>query len=70
MLDADLAALYGVTTGRLNEQVKHNPHRFPSDFVFRLTRQEVTSLMSQIAISKRGRGGRHKLPTRSQNTVP
>jgi hypothetical protein len=40
MLDADLAALYGVTTKRLNEQVKRNRDRFPSDFMFRLTAAE------------------------------
>jgi hypothetical protein len=37
MLDADLAALYGATTGRLNEQVRRNVERFPADFMFRLT---------------------------------
>jgi len=62
MLDSDLAALYGVTTRRLNEQVKRNQHRFPPDFMFQLSANEVTSLISQIATSKRGRGGRHKLP--------
>jgi hypothetical protein len=40
MLDADLAELYGVTTKRLNEQVKRNRGRFPGDFMFRLTEQE------------------------------
>jgi hypothetical protein len=61
MLDADLAELYGVSTSRLNEQVKRNGERFPSDFMFRLTPEEFQALMSQIAISK-GRGGRRKLP--------
>jgi len=51
MLDTELAALYKVTTKRLNEQVKRNKDRFPSDFMFRLTAQEVTLLRSQIAIS-------------------
>lgn len=51
ILDSDLASLYGVSTARLNEQVKRNAERFPSDFAFRLTNQEVTNLMSQIAIS-------------------
>jgi hypothetical protein len=37
ILDSDLAALYGVKTGRLNEQIKRNHHRFPPDFVFQLT---------------------------------
>jgi hypothetical protein len=50
LLDADLAALYGVTTKRLNEQVKRNAARFPDDFMFRLTRSEVEALnRSQIA---------------------
>jgi hypothetical protein len=40
MLDSDLAILYGVTTKRLNEQVKRNRHRFPEDFMFQLTSQE------------------------------
>jgi hypothetical protein len=61
ILDSDLATLYGVTTARLNEQVKRNKKRFPSDFVFQLTKQEFKSLMSQIATSK-GRGGRRKPP--------
>jgi hypothetical protein len=50
MLDSDLAELYGVTTGRLNEQVKRNIARFPRDFAFQLTRVEFNSLRSQIAI--------------------
>jgi hypothetical protein len=61
MLDSDLAGIYGVTTGRLNEQVRRNRDRFPSDFAFQLTRQEVANLMSQIAISS-SYGGRRKLP--------
>jgi hypothetical protein len=61
ILDSDLARLYGVTTSRLNEQVKRNPDRFPPDFMFRLSRQEFTALISQNATSK-GRGGRRKLP--------
>ena len=51
MLDADLARLYGVTVGRLNEAVKRNVERFPSDFMFQLTFQELRGLRSQIAIS-------------------
>ena len=62
ILDADLAALYGVLTGRLNEQVKRNASRFPADFVFRLTADEAPGLISQIATSNGGRGGRRKLP--------
>ena len=41
MLDADLAVLYGVSTKRLNEQVRRNRSRFPDDFMFQLTREEV-----------------------------
>lgn len=62
MLDADPAELYGVSTGRLNEQVKRNTRRFPGDFAFQLTSDEFDALISQIAISKSGRGGRRKLP--------
>ncbi|MDD5774674.1 MAG: ORF6N domain-containing protein [Candidatus Omnitrophica bacterium] len=51
MLDKDLANLYGVSVKRLNEQVKRNIKRFPQDFMFLLTRQEVSNLKSQIAIS-------------------
>jgi hypothetical protein len=50
LLDAELAALYGVTTKRLNEQVKGNRERFPDDFMFRLTPVELDSLnRSQFA---------------------
>jgi len=62
MLDADLAALYGVTTKRLNEQVHRNQDRFPEDFMFRLTQDEVSCLRSQIATSKPSRGGRRYRP--------
>jgi len=48
MLDSDLAALYGVATKRLNEQVKRNRRRFPSDFMFELNVMEIESLRSQI----------------------
>jgi hypothetical protein len=53
-LDRDLAAIYGVTTGRLNEAVKRNASRFPEDFMFQLTGEEVENLRSQIAISSWG----------------
>lgn len=62
ILDSDLAVLYGVTTTRLNEQVKRNGERFPAEFAFRLTKQEFTHLMSQSAISSSKHGGRRKLP--------
>jgi hypothetical protein len=62
MLDADLAVLYGVSTKRLNEQVRRNRSRFPDDFMFQLAAEEVRSLRSQIATSKQGRGGRRYAP--------
>jgi hypothetical protein len=61
MLDSDLAKIYGVSTMRLNEQLRRNKKRFPSDFAFQLTREEFTNLISQFAIS-RSHGGRRKLP--------
>jgi hypothetical protein len=62
MLDSDLAALYGVPTFRLNEQVKRNRKRFPDDFMLQLTGDEAEVLTSQIAMSNKGRGGRRYLP--------
>ena len=62
IIDSDLAQLYGVTTSRLNEQVKRNKHRFPADFMFQLSRDEFTNLKSQFATSSSGWGGRRKLP--------
>ena len=54
MLDADLAAIYGVTTKRLNEQFRRNRRRFPMDFAFRLTAGEFEILRSQFATSSWG----------------
>ena len=62
MLDVDLAQLYGVMAGRLNEAVKRNRDRFPSDFMFQLTKTEFENLKSQIAISSSGWGGRRHSP--------
>jgi hypothetical protein len=62
MLDSDLAAIYGTSTRRLNERLRRNRERFPVDFAFPLTAEEFKRLMSQIATSKEGRGGRRKLP--------
>ena len=62
MIDENLAALYGVETRRLNEQVRRNADRFPADFMFQLTAAEYAALISQNATSKPGRGGRRKLP--------
>jgi hypothetical protein len=54
ILDSDLAALYGVTVKRLNEQVRRNIKRFPEDFVFQLTPAEAQHSRSQFATLKRG----------------
>jgi hypothetical protein len=71
MLDDDLAKLYGVSVGRLNEAVKRNRNRFPLDFMFQLTSEEfenlkshfvTLNLKSQIAISSSGWGGRRHPP--------
>lgn len=62
MLDFELAAMYEVTTAALNQAVERNPTRFPADFAFVLTPQEIAALISQSVISKPGRGGRTKPP--------
>ncbi len=62
ILDVDIARLYGVTVKRLNEQVKRNQERFPSDFMFQLTDRENGALRSQFATSKKTRGGRRYTP--------
>lgn len=61
MLDYDLAYLYGIETKRLKEQVNRNIERFPDDFLFKLTREELNSLRSQFATSNK-RGGTRYLP--------
>ncbi len=60
MLDSDLAGLYGVSVKRLNEQVRRNLKRFPSDFMIRLNLEEFEALRSQIATLKTGRGEHRK----------
>jgi|GEM_PF-1333865 hypothetical protein len=62
MLDRDLAILYGVQTGRLNEQVKRNIKRFPERLMFQLTKEELNDWMSQIAISNKEKMGIRKMP--------
>lgn len=67
MLDSDLARLYGYDVKALNQQVKRNIERFPSDFMFRLNREEVTFVKSQFVTSRNGffegqEGGNRKLP--------
>lgn len=62
MLDSDLAALYAVPTKSLNLAVRRNLSRFPSDFMFRLTKEEASRLRFQTETSKAGRGGRRHAP--------
>jgi len=68
ILDSDLAKIYGVTTKAFNQAVKRNFERFPVDFMFRLTADELTNVSSQPALrsqfvtSKTGRGGRRYAP--------
>ena len=61
-MDFDLASLYGVSTKRLNDQVKRKRQRFPLDFMFQLSREETESLRSQFATSSAGHGGRRYRP--------
>ncbi|MGB8368320.1 MAG: ORF6N domain-containing protein [Limisphaerales bacterium] len=53
MLDSDLAKIYGVTTKQLNQQFRRNRERFPSDFAFELTNQELTQMRSQIVTASK-----------------
>lgn len=62
ILDADIAELYGVPVRQLNQQVKRNRERFPSDFVFQLTAKEHEILRSQLVTSKDTHGGRRYRP--------
>ena len=62
MLDRDLAELYGVETRALNQAVKRNMERFPEDFMFTLTEQELEYWKSQIVISNSIKMGLRKLP--------
>src|SRR6185295_6513169 len=61
-IDEDLAELYGLPTKRLNEQVRRNQKRFPSDFMFQLTKEEAENLKSQFATSRSTHGGRRSMP--------
>lgn len=60
LLDTELAELYGVSTKRFNEQVRRNRERFPDDFMFQLTEDELAILRSQIATLEGGRGQHRK----------
>lgn len=62
MLDCDIALLFEVETKRLNEQMKRNTTRFSEIFLFSLNSREFKTLKSQNATSKRGQGGKQKLP--------
>lgn len=63
LLDSDLATLYGVSTKSLLQAVRRNRIRFPADFAFRVSNQELTRLRSQIVTSNGGgRGGRRYVP--------
>ena len=62
MLDSDLAVLYEIPTSRLNEQVKRNLDRFPTDFMFQLSEEEFNVVETLADAKKEGRGGRRKLP--------
>lgn len=62
ILDSVLAKFYGVPTKRLNEQVRRNKNRFPEDFIFQLSPQEMTILRSRFATSSLSHGGRRYLP--------
>lgn len=60
MLDKDLAAIYGVTVKRLNQQLRRNAERFPGDFAFQMTREEYDGLRLHFATLKKGRGKHRK----------
>lgn len=62
MFDSDLAELYEIPTGRLNEQVKRNLERFPSDFMFQLSDEEFDAFQKLNEFKSEGRGGRRTKP--------
>ncbi len=62
MLDRDLATLYGVETRTLNQAVRRNINRFPEDFMFQLTTEEMENWKSQIVISNKEKMGLRKRP--------
>ncbi|MFZ3065306.1 MAG: ORF6N domain-containing protein [Nitrospirota bacterium] len=63
MLDRDLAMLYGVETRVLNQAVRRNKNRFPEDFMFQLTKEEMMNWKSQIVISNKDKMGLRKRPS-------
>jgi hypothetical protein len=70
MLDADLAELYGVATKNLNKAFRRNRERFPDDFIYQLTRQEVANLRFQIGTSSSHGGQRHMPYVFTQEGIP
>lgn len=62
MIDRDLSEMYGVETRVLNQAIKRNAKRFPPDFMFQLTVQELTDWKSQNVISNKEKMGLRKLP--------
>lgn len=62
MIDRDLAEMYGVETRALNQAIKRNEKRFPSDFMFKMTSEELSDWISQNVISNRERMGLRKPP--------
>ncbi len=69
IIDSDLAELYGVTTKRLNQQVKRNINRFPKDFVFQLTENEAGGMRSQIVTASNPNAIRSQNATASKRNV-
>jgi len=69
MLDRDLAALYGVTTGNLNKAVQRNRERFPADFMFQLTADEAEALRFQFGSLKRGQHFKYLPQVRSRDPL-
>lgn len=62
MLDSDLAELYGVETSYFNRQVRRNLERFPEDFMFQITSEELKNLLCQNGIASSGHGGKRNPP--------
>jgi len=62
IVDRDLARMYGVSTMALNQAVKRNSERFPTDFMFQMSKDEMTIWISQIVISKSDRMGLRRRP--------
>jgi hypothetical protein len=69
ILDSDLAALYGVTTKRLNEQFRRNLNRFPEDFAFRLKVEDWLAIRSQVAVLEIDGGIRSQIATASKRNI-